>query len=434
MKEDVISAVKIFYVEDEPLIREGFVRFLRRRTDNLMVFPNGKEALDAYDKEKPDLIITDIRMPSMDGLEMSAHIKKKNPGIPIIVTTGHNDEDLFLRSIDIGIDKYIKKPVNFSELISVVKKMSASVIHEKQMEYHNNFLKEVIDLNPNFVITTDGKRCTFINESFKDFLGCGSVEEYISTYDNINSVLVHEEGMFYTGKSPRDWIIETVRNKEGNRLVKLKPKNGSEDKVKSCLLNIKSVPDKDEWLLSFADVTTLEKEKQVYRMLSQQDPLTKIYNRKKFFDEVEKELERVERYGQELSLTIFDIDLFKEVNDKCGHLVGDGVLIDLTELVKNNIRKTDVFARYGGEEFVLLMPGTDLKGALEKADQIRQCISEHSFDKCSQITCSFGVAEYRKNDTVDSFVQKADIALYQAKEQGRNNVQCFKEGNIPCRP
>ncbi len=158
MKEDIISEIRIFYVEDEPAIREGFVRFLRRRTDNLFVFSNGKEALDAFEEHKPDLIITDIRMPVMDGLEMSDKIKKINPHVPIIVTTGHNDEELFLKSIDIGIDKYIKKPVDFSYLIDVVKKISSSIIHEKQMENHNNFLREVLDLNPNFVITTDGKK------------------------------------------------------------------------------------------------------------------------------------------------------------------------------------------------------------------------------------------------------------------------------------
>jgi len=414
------------------MIREGFVRFLRRRTDNIHVFENGKLALDSFDELCPDLIITDIRMPVMDGLEMAYNIKKKNPNIPIIVTTGHNDEDLFLKSIDIGIDKYIKKPVNFSELIETIKKISSSIAHEKELEQQRNFLKEVMDLNPNLVITTNGIRCTYLNESFKQYLGVNDVEEYIAKYDNINNVLVHKEGMFYYGKLPREWIADTLSEHLENRVVVMKPKCDNEQEESTYLLNVKTVPGKDEWLLSFTDVTTLENEKQIYRMLSQQDPLTKIYNRKKFFEEVDKELERVNRYGQSLSILMFDVDHFKSVNDKHGHVVGDRVLIKLTEIVRKNIRKTDVFARYGGEEFALLMPGTDIKGAVEKAESIREAISSFTFEKCGVVTCSFGAAVYFKEDTVDSFVQKADIALYKAKDCGRNNVQIFDKGSFEC--
>lgn len=432
MKEDLLSAVRILYVEDEPAIREGFVRFLKRRTNNLFVYTNGKEALDAFEEVKPDLIITDIRMPVMDGLTMSEKIRQINPNIPIIVTTGHNEEDLFLRSIDIGIDKYIKKPVDFNVLIQIMKKISTAIIHDKQIEQHNNFLKDVMDLNPNFIITTDGRRCTYLNESFKSFLRVSGVEDYISTYGNINGVLVQKEGMFYTGRPVRDWVHQLLAENAANSLVVLKP-IGSDSET-SCLLNIRPVPEKDEWLLSFADVTSLEQEKQLYRMLSQQDPLTKIYNRKKFFEEVDRELERPSRYGLGMSILIMDIDYFKDVNDSYGHQVGDDVLVGMTEIVRKNIRKTDVFARYGGEEFVLLMPGTELKGAEEKANIIREAISSHCFDKCGKITCSFGVADYKKGDTVDSFVQKADIALYRAKETGRNNVQVFRAGSIQCSP
>lgn len=431
MKDELISEIKIFYVEDELLIREGFVRFLRRRTDNIFAFENGQQALDAFDEQKPDLIITDIRMPVMDGLKMAEQIRLKNPTIPIIVTTGHNDEDFFLKSIDLSVDKYIKKPINFTELIEIIKKISSSIIYEKQIEQQRNFLKEVMDLNPNFIITTNGKRCTYLNKSFKDYLGVESVEEYIDKYDNINNVLVHREGLFYSGRPVKEWVNDTIREHQENRMVVMKPKD-PEKPESTYLMNIKPVPDKNEWLFSFADVTSLEKEKQIYRMLSQQDPLTKIYNRKKFFEEVDKELERVFRYGQDLSVLMFDVDFFKAVNDKYGHLVGDSVLIEMTEIVRKNIRKTDVFARYGGEEFALLMPGTDIEGAKEKADNIREAISSFDFHKCGQVTCSFGVADCAEGDTVDSFVQKADIALYKAKDMGRNNVQIFEKGSFEC--
>lgn len=434
MNTEFISEIKIFYVEDEPFIRDGLVRFLRRRTDNIHVFKNGKEAFEAFEELNPDLIITDIRMPVMDGLEMASKIRELNSDVPIIITTGHNDEEHLLRSIDIGIDKYIKKPVSFSELMDVVKKITANIIHEKQLKRQKDFLLEVMDLNPNFVLTTDGSRCTYINESFKQFLGCSDVEDYIRKYTNIKSVLIEKDEAFYKGKEPRDWMRETVEEGHYNRTVWMKPKYASDKDETVCLMNVKPVPEKDEWLLSFADVTSLEREKQVYRMLSQQDPLTKIYNRTKFFEEVDKELDRVNRYNHDVSIIMMDIDYFKDVNDKFGHIAGDKVLVELTQIVSANIRKTDVFARYGGEEFALLMPVTGPEGAKEKADIIREAISSHQFNEVGTITCSFGVASFKKGDNVDSFVQKADIALYGSKEGGRNTVSIFEEGSIVCNP
>jgi YesN/AraC family two-component response regulator len=113
----LIDKLSILYVEDEDSIRERLSRFLQRRTQTLYQASNGREGLEMYHEHKPDIIITDIRMPVMDGLSMAEQIRESDSDIPIIITTGHNDEEFFLRSIDIGIDKYIKKPINFKEFI-----------------------------------------------------------------------------------------------------------------------------------------------------------------------------------------------------------------------------------------------------------------------------------------------------------------------------
>jgi diguanylate cyclase (GGDEF)-like protein len=129
---------------------------------------------------------------------------------------------------------------------------------------------------------------------------------------------------------------------------------------------------------------------------------------------------------------MMDADYFKNINDIYGHSVGDKVLIQLTELIRKGIRKTDILARYGGEEFAVLMPGTEAEGAFEIADRLRNSIASYEFPVCKEVTCSFGVAEFSETDTIDSFVQKADIALYEAKSKGRNNAQLFAGGSFRC--
>ncbi|UWG96055.1 GGDEF domain-containing protein [Dehalobacter sp. DCM] len=156
--------------------------------------------------------------------------------------------------------------------------------------------------------------------------------------------------------------------------------------------------------------------------LSTKDPLTQVYNRLKFDDELDNWIAYANRYSCHLSLAIFDIDSFKKVNDDNGHLTGDKVLKEITGLVKSMIRETDIFARWGGEEFVILFPNTDREEALEITERIRKKISGHDFAS-GHITCSFGVDTWYQGEERDSLIQRVDTLLRRAKETGKNKVQ-----------
>lgn len=151
------------------------------------------------------------------------------------------------------------------------------------------------------------------------------------------------------------------------------------------------------------------------------DSLTGIANRLKFNTTLEKEVERVHRYKQPLSLIMFDIDHFKKFNDLYGHDAGDTILVELTSLVGDNIRSTDLFARWGGEEFMILTVSTLLKDCSVLAENLRRTVEAHSFSQSRKVTCSFGVAEYH-NEDIDTFLKRVDLTLYTSKEDGRNRV------------
>ncbi len=158
--------------------------------------------------------------------------------------------------------------------------------------------------------------------------------------------------------------------------------------------------------------------------LSVTDPLTGIYNRAKLDVDMEKWVNFSNRYGDPLSLILFDIDDFKRINDNCGHLAGDNVIKDIVATIKKSIRNTDVFARWGGEEFVILLPNTDNRQAGEMAERLRICIRDNLCDPAKNITCSFGIATLEKGGTAQSLLLKADDLLIQAKAGGKNKVVC----------
>jgi len=158
------------------------------------------------------------------------------------------------------------------------------------------------------------------------------------------------------------------------------------------------------------------------RLLSTTDSLTHIFNRLKFDEELQKSINYCSRYNTSLSLILFDIDDFKIINDSYGHLTGDNVLIDLSTMVKNLIRKTDTFARWGGEEFVILLPNTSLNRAREIAQKIKVKIDNYSFNNMMHITCSFGVTSYCGEEDLRSLIHRIDKLLYEAKKAGKNTI------------
>lgn len=156
------------------------------------------------------------------------------------------------------------------------------------------------------------------------------------------------------------------------------------------------------------------------------DYLTGCFNRRHFYALAEPELARARRHGTALSLLIFDLDHFKQINDTYGHACGDAVLCQTVEVIQGRLRISDVLARIGGEEFVVLLPATGIDQARLLAERLRQAIAEHPFEHGSQripVTASWGVATARSSDTnVDMLLDRADRGLYLAKHHGRNQV------------
>lgn len=166
----------------------------------------------------------------------------------------------------------------------------------------------------------------------------------------------------------------------------------------------------------------LERKNEELERLSITDGLTGLVNRARIEALLTHQLHRYERYGTDCSLIMLDVDHFKQVNDNCGHAVGDQVLRQLAGLMQDNTRLTDFPGRWGGEEFMILCPNTDLTGAHRLAENLRHRIEQIKFPVIGQRTCSFGVAALHPGDHTGDLLKRADDALYRAKNNGRNQV------------
>ena len=157
--------------------------------------------------------------------------------------------------------------------------------------------------------------------------------------------------------------------------------------------------------------------------LATTDSLTGIGNRRLFEEIFQAHQMVVGKYHPSLHLLIFDVDDFKAINDTYGHNVGDNVLRELTALVNNSIRKSDVFVRWGGEEFAILLRYSDVDAVIKIAEHLCSVIASHHFALVGHLTCSFGLSEIKSAETLAQVLDRADIALYQAKSDGKNCVR-----------
>lgn len=283
---------------------------------------------------------------------------------------------------------------------------------EKEIEWFLN-----VNLDMLCVLDTDGIFIK-VNKKFEEVLGYNIYDlegkKYIS--------LVIEEDIRETLE-----ILKKLaeQNSISNFTNRCKRKDGSYRYIEWCSeLNGKYV------YLSARDVTEKYMQQEKLKNIAVTDELTGLYNRHFLDIKIKEELEKADSNNVPISMILFDIDHFKNINDKYGHPVGDEVLKELANISRGTIRKSDILVRFGGEEFIVLMPYTDDNDAMIVAEKIRESLEKNINHIVGKYTASFGVAKRIKTESFISWYKRVDDALYQAKKEGRNRVINANSSNI----
>lgn len=209
--------VTLLYVEDDLMTLEEISFFLKKYVKKLLVAKNGKEGLELFKQHNPDMVITDIQMPIMNGLEMSEKIFEINPNTPIAITTAYSDGNYIMKAIELGIDKYIIKPINMLELLAVIQK-SLGLSSNNKEEHYEEYIQFILDSNPTFMFIMHLNEVEYANKSFLDLLGHDNIvtlKEDISTCDDLFEI---EENK----NSSKSWIDYIVEHDEKRHLISLK--------------------------------------------------------------------------------------------------------------------------------------------------------------------------------------------------------------------
>lgn len=420
INKELLSNLTVLYVEDEPMIRDEVAFFLKRTIKDLHVAKNGLEGVSLFNEIKPDIIITDIQMPKMNGIEMLKNIDCKTT--PVIVTTAYSDIDYFLQAIELQVNKFVIKPIDLMQLVQDIQDcFLTNHLRDKLFEKEN--LLKIVDENVLISITDKDGVIIEASHAFCDFVEY-SREELIG---KTHRILKHED-------TPDSFYSSMWKNISKGKVFKTEIRNRKKSGVEYWAnLTITPVFNDGE-IVNYTAIRQDITNKKKLELLSIEDDLTKLYNRRYYNHIISKEIRRIKREKSSLSLISFDIDYFKKYNDYYGHPEGDEVLKKVAKVLKEStLRATDYAFRMGGEEFCILFSGLNVQESLSYAQSIINKIEElkieHKENLVSEyVTISAGLIVQQSEFIEDEEVlyKYSDKALYKAKIKGKNQVHLSK--------
>lgn len=425
----------ILIVDDAPANLELLRKLMSEQGYQTFVATSGERALAIAQRAHPDLILLDIMMPGMDGLETCRQLKQ-NPltqRIPVIFMSARVETEDVVAGLDLGAVDYIGKPLRMAEVCARVRAhlqvRSNSETQEEQAERLRTIVNNMAE--GLLIIEADG-RIQYTNPACDQYLGYRENELAGRSIAELLTPLVTQEYLDYFAMYAAN--PETAHN-HGTREVAIRRRDGQ---VLAMDLTLTPMYLRQPLYIGLLhDITHHKLSENALHLAAHVDPLTRIANRRQFDSFMEKEWQRAIRSGNTLSLVVLDVDHFKLYNDSLGHPAGDVCLQQVAQAIASHAcRPGDLAARYGGEEFVLLFSDTDATKAMTLAETIRAHIESlqlpHPRSPTSAwITVSIGVASIRPHqlDERSTLFVAADRALYAAKEGGRNQARATLSGS-----
>jgi diguanylate cyclase (GGDEF)-like protein len=398
-----LKKMTILYVEDNPDERSVVSEILKRRVKSVIQAANGSEALLLTKKFKPDILLTDLMMPVMSGIELVQELKSANSDIEVIVASAYDKRSYFIDAINAGVNQYLLKPFAQNRLLEALYSCVKKIVLERNFHRQQVFVQTILDFQENIVIVTNGKEIIAANKTFLNFFGFSNLKNF----KEAGVQITHYFSKTGTGERLKpDWV-NTMVNSSHYFEVSAFDKAHNADRI--FILKFSEFPGhKGTHIISFTDITELEAEHKKLQWKASVDPLTQIHNRDTFGTILSGELEQVDKYKHGIALILIAIKDLSRINEEVGIKKADQLLVEISQLIKSKILYKDVLSRWFGAEFVIMTFGRDKRILNKLGCNIKELLEGHTYEAVDTIEVDVGVISQEPEDNYDSLIKKVE--------------------------
>ena len=442
------GSVSFLVVDDDQRARESLCTLLRREWNDITEAEDGEIAIALIEQRQYRIIILDLNMPKKSGDQVLGFIRDNNINSTVIVISGETSINKVTEAVRLGAYDIFKKPYSFDELEhSIRNALEKSRIEDEKahiqhrLAHSERLHRYMVDNSPDLIYILNLKgEFSFVNDSCTKLLGYDKSEMLGKHY----SLFIAEED-----RLKAEYLFnERRRSNRSNRTVELGLKCASDpDKpfdhnVRPIELNsmgIYSVTTQDSKPVAVyqgtygvaRDISSRKKAEKLITFQAYHDLLTNLPNRAMLLDRLDLAIKQSVRSNETLIVMFLDLDRFKLINDSFGHVVGDQLLVEVADRLKQEIRTGDTLARLGGDEFMLLLPQPTTRAQAERvAQKLISCLQQPFFlrNKEVYINVSIGIAVFPDDSNdINTLIMRADMAMYEVKSSGKNGYTFYND-------